>query len=608
MTTSYLDHLRRGGAGALSEKALDLLGVRLCIFVPLALAFLGTWWTDPYSFGFSHDWTFFTHHATEAYDTIARYGQIPIWDPYYCGGIPALGNLQSEASSPDFLATLPFGLFVGLRVRFVLLIVLGMEGAYRYARLLASSGAGALVGAIAFALSGRFVQLFCDGQPGFFGFELLPWVVWGYARGVREPRYAMLGGAFLAWVFAHGGAIATPIVGLTTVMIVLRDLAATPLEAPGARAAHAKAVVRAFAILCVSTACLAMYRLLPVAESIVRYPRVWLGHESYSLETALGLLFAPPVHSGYVDPGTAYVGVVTACLAGVALFLHDRRALGLAVLFVAMVDISMGEGGFLGLWNVIHQLPVLHNFRNPFRFAVVGAFLVAMAAARGVTLLELAVLEAGRLPSLAGLAQRPRIARALPFVLGALSLLVAAGATKAVLEDVARANHERLERVPRRQMSPRAEGPFQQSIGNRWLSHVWPAVGLGTLSCFEEQPFFQSRALRGDLPQEEYFVRGEGTVRRLGWSPHRIDLEVTSARGGIVAVNQNAHRGFRTDVGRIVPHQGLVAIEVPPGTHRVRLVHFDPLVYGGLVVSVTSLLGMILLFLRGERRAAAERR
>ncbi|MEO8799975.1 MAG: hypothetical protein ABI551_18910, partial [Polyangiaceae bacterium] len=66
--------------------------------------------------------------------TVVDFHQLPLWDPYYCGGIDALGTPQSRFVSPTFLLTLVFGTLRGQALVAFLMFYLGLEGTFRYAR------------------------------------------------------------------------------------------------------------------------------------------------------------------------------------------------------------------------------------------------------------------------------------------------------------------------------------------------------------------------------------------------------------------------------------------------------------------------------------------
>ena len=51
----------------------------------------------------------------------------------------------------------------------------------------------------------------------------------------------------------------------------------------------------------------------------------------------------------------------------------------------------------------------------------------------------------------------------------------------------------------------------------------------------------------------------------------RIDLEVELSRPARVYVNQNWHPGWRSNVGEAVSDEGLLAVDLPAGTHEVSL-------------------------------------
>jgi hypothetical protein len=175
----------------------------------------------------------------------------------------------------------------------------------------------------------------------------------------------------------------------------------------------------------------------------------------------------------------------------------------------------------------------------------------------------------------------------------AAALVVPVLCTVLVVRDVTDTTRPRLDHLFTREPAMTMDQPFRQSLGNRWYAHVWPAAGMGTLSCFEEQAFTVSPALRGDLPQEEYLSDPDaGTVKRVAWSPHRIDLRVALDRPTTLLVNQNDHRGWRTSAGRKVHRNGLIAVELPAGDHEVVLSFRDPLIGWGAAITLLTILGL----------------
>jgi hypothetical protein len=149
------------------------------------------------------------------------------------------------------------------------------------------------------------------------------------------------------------------------------------------------------------------------------------------------------------------------------------------------------------------------------------------------------------------------------------------------------------------------EEDFHQSRGNRWLAVHVQSRGVGSLGCYETHRLAQSRLLRGDLPAEEYLAPGSadaGSVRRVSWSPNRIGLHVDVSRPVRVLVNQNWAPGWHASTGTVVSNEGLLAVDVPAGSHEVAVAFRPRSTLGGAAVTATSLLSLAFLVWRTRRR------
>jgi len=565
----------------------DLTGLRLLAWIGLAAWFLSLPLSHPYMIGHSHDWSYFTHHALSAYLTVTRHGQLPAWDPYYCGGIPVLGNLQNNVWGPSFLFALAFGLLPGLKIAYLAFFVAGMEGTYRLGRHLGLGGAGAIAAGLCYAFTGRFTQALFDGHPPFLAFQLVPWAILALERGLDSFGWTVAGGAILAIVFLEGGAVPLP---LTSIFLVLwamcrtaQVLASEPREVPWHRPLATLAAMAAVA------AGMAAFRLVPVVDTLLNNPRVWELQDWYTPGQIANMLFENHGRGGYWGDGSAFSGHMAPMLFAVAVVARDRRALLLLAIGLLAFDVSTGSSDFLGLFPLLRKLPVLENIRNPFRFTQFVALAIALGGGTGISLIERAIL-----------ALRNRLDgkrdwhRAASVLIVAAAVVVPAAASWLAVRDIALYTRSRLDGVFTKSPAMTMDQPFRQSVGNRWDSHVWPAAGIGTLSCFEEQRFFVSPRLRGDLPGEEYLADPwAGTARRVGWSPHRIEIEVDLKRPTALVVNQNGHRGWHASTGTVTEIDGLLAVRIDePGRRDVVLSFRDPLVGIGIAISILSILAL----------------
>ena len=610
--------------------------VRLALWIVLGMWFMGTWLSEPYLMGRGQDWAYFVHHATVATRSWSEYGQMPMWNPWFCGGIPALANIQTDALSPDLLLTLPFDQPIASALRLLLFIVVGLEGAWQYARHHGVRGWGAIIATAAFMFSGRFMMIFWDGHLPFYGFALAPWVFLGLERAYQSLRWGLVAAVALTWIFFYGGAVATPLIVSMMGFLVLRDtiervLFPTTAESSspgsailagahspgsailagarspgsailaGARSPGSAILagaprkewyrpLAAFAFIGVITLLLSLPRLVPVFQTLIDYPRHWDEPERLSVWHIAGMMFLPPRSWLYFDVGTSYVGLGIGLAFLAALPLRGRAMWRLLAASVMAFDLAMGESGPLHLWKLMHALPVVSDVRAAFRFTFLLALFVSIGAGRAVWWLEqkialrAATLYAARLQRSVR-TRRWRVSLAACAIAGAVAVVVGGHGPIAT--------RQRLTEIPRLEVGPTAPGDFHQALGTRWIAHVWPRANLGSIACFEEQPFAGSASLRGDRTKEEWLVRGKGTVERLGWSPNEIDLTVDAPDGGLVAVNQNAARGWSATGGEIVEYQGLLAAQMPPGRHALTLTYEEPGIIPLMAVSLLTMLGIV---------------
>ncbi len=131
-------------------------------------------------------------------------------------------------------------------------------------------------------------------------------------------------------------------------------------------------------------------------------------------------------------------------------------------------------------------------------------------------------------------------------------------------------------------------------------------------------PVPQSPLLRADLAHEEYPLDPSlATVRRVRWTPNEITLEVDARRPTRVLINQNHDRHWRSSVGVVVSHQGLLAVDVPAGRNTVVVKFVDRALQLSLLASALTLLALLAMYavhvwrslraiaksLKGDRRA-----
>ncbi len=581
---------------------LGIFGLRIAVFAIAAATFLpDVLATDPNKIAYYHDEHNALMQEEVARKTIVDFHQFPAWNPYFCGGIPKLANPPDTSLAPDFLLRLLFGTEPGRRLAAFFLVVLGMEGVFRLARRHDASVPGAATGAIAFATSYYFVTLLRDGWVFMYAYLLIPWAALCFEEGVREPKWRLLGGFFIAWMVLAGGTYVTMYAGLVLLALLVIETIRAARKTEGPDAARWWQPSLSLATMGAVAFGLTAVRVLPMLKIVLGIPRLVDQKDADSPLTVLSW-----VVMGHSDrqwsstAGAFYVGTAVVVFALIGVAVADRAAgrfLGLALLFLGL---AIGEVSQSAPYVFLHKLPLYSQLRFPFRMTILVCLFVALAGARGLTRIEDALAE---------LVRRRSRGRAMPAIVPLSASLLGAALACALgyraAKDVVSENQIPPGAIFNMDPAWRRPGPFRQARGNRWDAHVFPRADLGSLMCFEENGLPESPLLRGDLPAEEYPAPGtQAVVERVEWTPNRIVLRVVSDQGAHVFVNQNWSASWRASVGKVEAVDGLLTIRVPAGEHRVTLRYVDRrMVAGGVITSATLLLLGVYAARRGLRRS-----
>jgi hypothetical protein len=338
-------------------------------------------------------------------------------------------------------------------------------------------------------------------------------------------------------------------------------------------------------------------RLAPVAEHASAHPRT-VKDRDYTwpyelLETYAGRHTARGFgNHQYVFPEFGnYIGPIGVALMFCGLYLVVRRRRSLLPIVVSGVTFVLFQlGNLIPLpWWLLKKLPVYQNLRVPSRFTVIAGLFMCV-------LIGVAVDEWGA-PALARWRSLGRRARRIGIL-----VLVLSGAM--LIDEVSfnRLQWDQTFGAPP-PTEPRAT-EFHQAPGNAGRMYVYPRANQGSLNCFEETPIPISPRLRANLPADEYLQEPDaGSVRRVRWSPNRIELDVDLRRPATVLVNQNFGPGWRVTGGTVANEGGLLAARVPEGHHRVafRYLPRSVLVGGAISLMAAIAAGIFLIAVRRRR-------
>ena len=334
-----------------------------------------------------------------------RDGQgFPLWSPYIFGGMPYVAAMHGDIFYPTFLLRIVLPTDVAMTWGFVIHVWLCGLFTYLFLRALGLSFFAALIGGLAFMLSGQIASLVSPGHDGkLFISALFPATLLLVLRGVRQGRRWAWG--VLALVI--GLAVLSPHPQLLQYLLLASGAFAvfcafgTP---DGSRMERRLAVRRLACALGAVVLGMGMgaVQYLPVREYVAWSPRAG-GLRAYEAATSFsmppeelintflpqfsGILAAYWGRNG-IHFHSEYLGVGVLMLAALGFGARrerdDRRGLVWFWVATAVVALLWALGGFTPFYSLVYALvPGTKFFRAPSTIFFVVSFAVAVLAAFG---------------------------------------------------------------------------------------------------------------------------------------------------------------------------------------------------------------------------------
>jgi hypothetical protein len=574
----------------------------------LALWIFAPFFADVRAMGFQ-DWD---SQAAYRYVTVLalRHGQLPWWNPWYCGGFPAWGYVEGATNlvSPWLPLYLVFSFPLALRLEAVAATLVGVAGAYLLAGRFSRSPAWRAFVAAIWMLGSRWALQVSAGHLWHLAYAWTPFAIYFLDRAIEEDRrdLAAATGAMLALIIYVGGIYPYP-----------HTLAVLWLYALGrAVAARSRRPLALFLFSMFTGIGLSAPKLFPALATMSRFPRLIDSNEPVSLHSIWIMLtahrqgfdFYPhlPLRVFWVwwEWG-AYVGVAGALALLAALAVGwTPRLVSLKVAAVCCVILSLGQS----IWQLVHRLPLFSSQHLPARLLFVAILLLAL------------VLAAAADAPWARFARRRRWAEA-----AALAVITLYGVDLAMVARQSTVAPFRLAVPPVtpstdfRQERAQHYAYGKPEVGPRLRDrYEWPAkiiypsmlANTGMVTCYGVPPeATHSEVIGSDERRYRglvFLASGGGRAQVTRWTPNAITVHVTGAApGDRLVYDMNADPGWRTAGGPVESWQGLVSARLTSGDQVVELSYWPPRLTGGLLVFAATVVMLAGVLTRDRRRRRA---
>ncbi len=331
----------------------------------------------------------------------------PQWNPYQFGGMPYIAAMHGDIFYPTFLLRLVLPTDVAMTWGFVVHMVLAGLFTFGFLKAAGVRFQSALIGAVAYLLSGAVASYASPGHDGkLFVSTLLPAALWALIRGVRDGRRAAWGA--LALIVGLGVLSPHPqllqymllAAGAFALWLALRPRA-TAADTTDSASAGPRFLRLGFALgAVVLGGIIGAVQYLPVAEYVPWSPRAGgKGYEyatsySFPLEETINMYL--PQFSGILEHywgrngihfHSEYVGAAVLMLALFAFgggLINRHRAHAWFWLGALIVSLLWAWGGNTPFYQLVYAVvPGSRFFRAPSTILYVSAFSFAVLAAFG---------------------------------------------------------------------------------------------------------------------------------------------------------------------------------------------------------------------------------
>jgi hypothetical protein len=181
--------IRTGAADVLAAPRHALgLAMLACLVCTMALAYpalAGGFLVNPFSDQYIGGYPVREFGA----QVLRQTGSFPLWNPYIFAGLPYVAAMHGDIFYPTFLLRVMLPTDVAMTWSFIIHLWLAGVFTYCFLRAYGYGFYGALLGGIAYMMSGQIASLVSPGHDGkLYVNALFPLALWMLVRGVRDGR------------------------------------------------------------------------------------------------------------------------------------------------------------------------------------------------------------------------------------------------------------------------------------------------------------------------------------------------------------------------------------------------------------------------------------
>lgn len=581
------------------------------------------WWRNVYNAGLSRK-------------SIVQYHQLPLRTPFLGGGYPLIGRPSDLTLSPFFIFILIFDEVRGLRVLMYFIFIMGALGMfYLTCSVLKYHFWGGVFSSLTFSLCNWGIYELIDGNLEKIYYFLLPWVMAFFIKS-KYNKIFIVPTIFISSIILFSSALTLFPIYLFVFLFVCIN---TVEIKKGLKIVINSSYLSIFSLIVVTTLCLCAVKILPFLQ--LYSMRVKDIHSQYggtyqeiscaikAFNSCLNLeqlreSLLDPVFRGY---SVMYMGIIPLIILVLSVLIYRKLVFSYIILLIIFILIGFGPNSPIDLYRVLwflrpfghtmFRLDKYFGFFIPFCISLIGGSFFWVFKGKGkliqLSALMIIIFSAGNMYWHNRMIFRDIIYEKRP-EFKEYNFFFQVEVKKVEVERK-RPNFSEIKDI-------RSYQPFwillQQNIGvtdfnwkegikikeyaipkytlDTWLQEgecVY-VKGYEDISNYNEIDLVSTGRINPSYKAEAFFTNDKNEARITRFSPNIIDINFRLNNPDKLIINQNYHKSWKTNKGKVIDCQGLLGVELTDkGSSSLRLSYVPLDFFAGLFISLSTFFGLI---------------
>lgn len=544
------------------------------------------------------------------YKSLIESHQIPIWNPYMCGGMTLIGDPQSGPFSPSLISIFLFGLTAGVRINFLLHLVIALFGMWLLGKHFGLSGHSRLLPPVVYGFSSIYLHRVMAGHCGYMAYAWIPFAFYYFLEGLGDWRKLFYSSFFLSltifdnnnpYYLAFASLLIAFYGGFETIARLYNGFLEVVFHKKQLHIRDLFEKIRPFiSVLFVFLVFLLLssVKLLPIAERN-ELPLTDRGDRdigSFKLDDILNVLTNSYV-LGVWHESSAYVSLLILSISLTGVLVSSREHAPLFLTSVFFIFIILNVNSPINIWWYLQYLPLFNKLRIVFRVIVIVVLAIGLFSGIALNRLRSHKILSSNVIKLLLIVVLLDLFSTWAFSLNTGGPIFFAETNLDFIRE--KFNSSDFYQIIYTSVPEHAGMAY---------SNMYPyiAANKGVINCYTAaRPALIYPTPYGspNYMGEIYIVGGSGTAKIVEFTPNRIDAEVNLTSDSTLVLNQNYYDGWYSNAGLVESYNGLLSVKVNSTAHYVNFYYMPKLfVIGGIItiLTIVSILVTILWPLRSD--------